>query len=373
MKVNIADIVTQYKGIQKEIDSAVLNTLHSGSYVLSSNVKNLEQGMQSYLGVKHAFGVNSGTDALLLALMALGVGPGDEVILPSFSIIVDAAVVAFLKAKPVLADIDPQTYNLDPKEVEKKITDKTKAIIVVHLYGQVADMDALNAVAKKKGIPIIEDACQAIGATYKNKKAGALGTIGCFSFYPTKNLGTFGDGGLVTTDNDSLAEKIRVLRTHGDIGNYNHPTFGINSRLDEIHAAILCVKLRYIDNWNSARRKNAHHYSQALKDIKGIVVPKEKDDCFHVYHQYTIRVSQRDKLREFLKQNDITSMIYYPKPIHQQGALSSYGYKTGDFPETEKAASEVLSIPVYAELEAPMQDFVIEKIKAFYSLSLTSV
>lgn len=366
MKVNIADLVSQYQSVREEIDGAVIRTLQSGRYILGDNVKALEDQLAHYCNTQYAIGVNSGTDALWLSLMALGVGQGDEVIIPAFSIIVDAAVVCLLKAKPVFADIDASTFNLAPGALEKRITDRTKAIVAVHLYGQTADMDPILAIAQRHGIPIIEDACQAIGARYKERKAGSMGEAGCFSFYPTKNLSTYGDGGLITTNNRALAEKIRLLRTHGDVGQYNHILIGHNSRLDEIHAAILGVKLGRIDAWNQKRRKNAYRYTSALQGIKGLKIPEEHDSCYHVYHQYTLRSRKRDALRGYLKSQGVVTAVYYPIPLHLQRALAYLGYHPGDFPECEKASQEVLSIPVYAELELDKIEYVIDRIYSFF-------
>lgn len=366
MRVDIADLASQYQGVKEEIEEAVIRTLRSGRYILGDNVKELEDQLAHYCGTEHAIGVNSGTDALWLSLMALGVGPGDEVIIPAFTIIVDAAVVCLLKAKPVFTDIDPSTFNLAPGALEKRITDRTKAIVAVHLYGQTADMDQILAIARNHGIPIVEDACQAIGAQYKERKSGSMGDVGCFSFYPTKNLSTYGDGGLVTTNDQALAEKIRLLRTHGDVGQYNHILIGHNSRLDEIHAAILRAKLGRIDAWNQARRKNAQRYTSALQGIKGLKIPTEHGSCYHVYHQYTLRTHKRDWLRSFLKSQGVVTAVYYPIPLHLQKALAYLGYRPGDFPECEKASQEVLSIPVYAELESAKIDYVIDRIYSFF-------
>jgi dTDP-4-amino-4,6-dideoxygalactose transaminase len=366
MRVNIADLISQYQCIQGDIEEAVIRTLRSGRYILGDNVKALEDQLAHYCNTQYAIGVNSGTDALWLSLMALDVGQGDEVIVPAFSIIVDAAVVCLLKAKPVFAEIDPSTFNLDPGGLEKRITDRTKAIIAVHLYGQTADMDQILTIARNQGIRIVEDACQAIGAQYKNRKSGSMGDVGCFSFYPTKNLSAYGDGGLITTNDQTLAEKIRLLRNHGDIGQYNHILIGHNSRIDEIQAAILMAKLGRIDAWNQARRKNAHRYTSALQGIKGLKIPIEHGSCYHVYHQYTLRTKRRDGLRNFLKSQGIVTAVYYPIPLHLQKALAYLGYHPGDFPECEKASQEVLSIPVYAELESDKIEYVIDRIYSFF-------
>ncbi len=369
MKVNIADLVAQHESIREEIEENVLRTLRGGSYILGENVKAFETELAHYCGVEYAIGVNSGTDALWLSLMALGVGPGDEVIVPAFTIVVDAAVVCLLKAKPVFVDIDPATFNLDPRRLEERITARTKAVIAVHLYGQGADMDPIVDIARQHGIAVIEDACQAIGAQYKGRKAGSIGDVGCFSFYPTKNLGTYGDGGLITTNEKALAEKLRLLRAQGDAGEYNHVMIGINSRLDEIHAAILRVKSKHVDLWNEARRRNARRYAAALQNVKGLVTPYEDKNCYHVYHQYTIRTPRREELRSFLKQRGVTTAVYYPIPLHLQKSLAYLGYSQGEFTASEKAAQEVLSIPVYAELEPEKVDDICDCIKECFHAS----
>ena len=367
MRVNIADLVSQYRGIQAEIEEAVVRVLRSGSYVLGENVRALEAEMARYCGVRYALGVNSGTDALLLALMALDVGPGDEVIVPAFTIIVDAAVVCLLRAKPVFVDIDPNTFNIDVNQLEQRITERTKAIVAVHLYGQMAEMDKIVTIALAHDIAVVEDACQAIGAEHRSRRAGSVGQIGCFSFYPTKNLGAYGDGGLIATDDEGLWQKIRLLRAHGDVGQYDHVTIGLNSRLDEIQAAILRAKLTRVDTWNDARRRNAQRYTASLEAVDGIEAPRQTADSHHVYHQYTIRAKNRDSLQQYLKEHDITTAIYYPIPLHLQKALNHLTYKPGDFPASERASREVLSLPVYAELEADKIDYVVDLVRSFFS------
>jgi dTDP-4-amino-4,6-dideoxygalactose transaminase len=366
VRVNIADLVSQYSGIQAEIEEAVVRVLRSGSYVLGDNVRALEVEMARYCGTKYAVGVNSGTDALLLALMALDVGPGDEVILPAFTIIVDASVVCLLKAKPVFVDIDLGTFNLDVNQLENRITERTKAIVAVHLYGQMAEMDKILAVARTHRIAVVEDACQAIGGEHRSRRAGSVGQIGCFSFYPTKNLGAYGDGGLVTTDDEALWQKIRLLRAHGDVGQYDHVAIGLNSRLDEIQAAILRAKLTRVDAWNDARRRNAQRYTASLEGFDGIDVPRQTTDSHHVYHQYTIRAKNRDRLQQYLREHDITTAVYYPIPLHLQKALKHLAYKPGDLPASERASREVLSLPVYAELEADKIEYVIDRVGSFF-------
>ncbi len=369
IRVNIADLLSQYNSVKDEVDEAVNKVLRSGSYIMGANVKELETEFAYYCGVEHAIGVNSGTDALWLSLQALGIEPGDEVIVPAFTIIVDAAVICQLKAIPVFVDIDPAIFNIDPTQLSKRITKRTKAIIAVHLFGQTVDIDPIMEIAKSHNIKVIEDACQAIGAQYKGRKAGSLADIGCFSFYPTKNLGAYGDGGMITTNDKTLDVKIRLLRHHGDAGQYNNIVIGHNSRLDEIQAAILKVKLKHLNSWNRARRDNAQRYNSALRSIKGLTTPQEHTDCYHIYHQYTIRTSERSELQRHLREHGIASFVYYPIPLHMQKALSQLGYRPGDFPESESACQQVLSLPVYAELESVKLDYVIMQIQSFFRIS----
>lgn len=366
MKVNIADLALQYTGIQDEIEEAVLGVLRGGRYVMGENHKALEIEFAKYCGAQYAVGVNSGTDSLWLSLQALGIQPGDEVIVPAFTIMADASVVCQLKARPVFADIDPATFNLDPDDLSKKITKKTRAIVAVDLYGQPFDVESIMSIARQNNIPVVEDACQAIGAIYKERRAGSLGDIGCFSFYPTKNLGACGDGGMIVTNDEKIAEKVRLLRHHGDAGQYNNIMIGHNSRLDEVQAAIIRIKLKYIDAWNKARRNNAKNYNAVLSGISGLVTPREKSGCYHIYHQYVIRTDKRDELRQHLQEADITTLIYYPRPLHLQKALEYLGYKKGDFPQSEKACREVLAIPIYAELEPAQLDYVTQQIQSFF-------
>lgn len=351
------DLQKQYKSIKPEIDKAIQSVLDSGQFILGEQVEKFEQEIAKYLSVKYAIGVASGTDALLLSLMVLDIKKGDEVITTPFSFIATASVIVNVGAKPIFVDINPRTFNIDPSKI--KVTKKTRAIIPVHLYGQMADMDEI----KTFQIPIIEDACQAIGAEYKNKKVGTIGDLGCFSFFPTKNLGAYGDGGLVVTNNKQLAEKVKILRAHGAKQKYYHQVIGLNSRLDELQAAILRIKLTYLNKWNNQRIKNAKRYNKFLN--KTVIVPNHQEG--HIYHQYTIRTSKRDKLKEYLEKHNIPSAIYYPLPLHLQPCFRYLGYKKGDFPEAEKAAREVLSLPVYSEFEKPEQDFIISQIKKFYA------
>ena len=347
--IPLLDIKRQYKEIGSEIQEAVLNLLESGNYVLGPAVQRFEAEVAEYCGSDYAISCASGTDALLLALMAFEISEGDEVITTPYSFFSTASVIWRLGAKPVFCDIDPVTYNINPCLIEAKITKKTKAILPVHLYGQTADMTKINEIAMRHNLFVIEDAAQALGAEYKGKKSGTLSNIGCFSFFPTKNLGGYGDGGMMVTNNKELADKMKMLRVHGSSPKYYHKVVGINSRLDAIQAAALSVKLKYLDQWNEARRRNAGLYNQLLSE-KDIITPKEASACKHIYNQYTIRVKDRDNLREYLKVKGIATEIYYPLPLHLQECFKDLGYKKGDFPESESAAKETLSIPVYPEL-----------------------
>ncbi len=359
------DLTKQYNNIKQEIDQAVHNVLDSGVFIGGEEVKQLEKEMADFCESKQAISVNSGTDALFLSLMALGVKSGDEVITTPFTFIATAEVIVNLGAKPVFVDIEPATFNIDPAKIENKITDKTKAIIIVHLFGQMVDMDKITEMAKKHNLFVIEDAAQAIGAQYKGKKAGSFGDVGCFSFFPTKNLGCFGDGGAITTSNQELADKIRLIKNHGSSPKekYLNLVSGVNSRLDSIQAAILRVKLKYLNDWNKQRKQNALYYNQELKGVGDITVPVIAQEREHIFHQYTIKTKQRDALKDFLKEKDIPAMVYYLLCLHLQPAFKYLGYKQGDFPEAEKASEQVLSLPIYAELTAEERKEVVETIK----------
>jgi dTDP-4-amino-4,6-dideoxygalactose transaminase len=310
--------------------------------------------------------VSSGSDALLLALMALGIKRGDEVITTPFTFFATAGSIVRIGAKPVFVDIDPETFNIDPGKIEAALSEKTKAIIPVHLYGQIAEMDDINSIANKHQLVVIEDAAQAVAALYHGKPAGSLGDAACFSFYPTKNLGAAGDSGMVVTDREDIANRLKQLRQHGEDSRYLHATVGINGRMDGIQATVVLTKLPFLNQWNQKRIENARYYTSNLKNIKQITVPVEKEYNFHVYHQYVIRCQQRDQLRHFLSENEIGSGVYYPKPLHLQPCFSSLGYNPGDFPNAEAASKEVLALPVFPELTHQQQDMVIESIKEFY-------
>ena len=361
--IPILDLTKQYAQIQADVEKTVLEVLKSGQYILGKHNKALEQELAEFCGVKRAIALNSGTDALHLALRALDIGAGDEVITTAFTFVATTEAIGIVGAKPIFADIDPNTFNLDPKELEKKITPKTKAIIPVHLYGQPADMVAIMEIAKKYNLYVIEDCCQAIGAELNGQKVGSFGDIGCFSFFPTKNLGAFGDGGLVTTNSDMLADRIVALRNHGGAVRYYHDEIGVNSRLDEIQAAILRVKLPYINEWNKKRKENAYRYNELLKDVAEVVVPRELDGTKCVYHQYTIEIPNRDAVHKYLQENGVGAMLYYPVPLHLQKVHEYLGGKLGDLPVTEEKTTRVLSLPMFPELTEEQQKTVVETLK----------
>jgi dTDP-4-amino-4,6-dideoxygalactose transaminase len=386
MKVPLLDLKPQYLSLKKELDEAVLRVAESQYFILGPEVEKMEKEFCDYLGCKYAIGVSSGTDALLLALMAINIKPGDEVIVPTYSFFATAGVVSRLNSIPVLTDIDPVNFNIDPEDVIKKITSKTKAIIPVHLYGQSADMEPLMKIAKEKNIFIIEDAAQAIGTEYKDGKCvGTIGDIGCFSFFPSKNLGGYGDGGLVTTNNDELAHMLRIKRVHGGEKKYYHKVIGGNFRIDALQSAVLRVKLPHLDKWSEKRRANANYYNElfiksGLAEDTGKINYDEKNQVllpkpvyknlpnvknYHIYNQYIIRTQKRDELKKFLTENEIGNEIYYPVPFHQQDCFLDLNYKTGDFPEAEKASQTSLALPIYPELTKEQQEFVVHKIKKF--------
>lgn len=362
--IPILDLSHQYAELKTDLEREVLKVLSSGQYILGENVKKFEKDFAKYNGAKHALGVASGTDALHLALMALGIGAGDEVITVSFTFIATVEAISYVGATPVFADIDPQTFNFDVKELEKKITPKTKAIMPVHLYGQPVDMDPILEIAKKYNLYVVEDCAQAIGAEYKGKKVGSFGDIGCFSFFPTKNLGTFGDGGMVTTNSDYLSERLASLRNHGSKVRYYHDEVGLNSRLDEIHAAILNVKFPHIDKWNAKRREVAYYYNELFKDVPEIQTPVELANTTCVYHQYTVKTPARDQLVESLKQKGVMAMIYYPMPIHLQAAFKNAGFKQGSLPVTEDLTTQVMSLPMFPEITREQQQQVADAVKS---------
>jgi len=360
------DLAAQYAAIGAEIREAVASVLSSQQFVLGKEGAALEQEVASFCGVAHGIGVASGTDALILALRVSGVAAGDEVILPPFTFVATGSAVSALGATPVFADIDPNTFNLRADEVEKRITPRTRAIIVVHLYGLAADMDPLREVGKRHRLPIIEDNAQALGATYKGQPTGALGDLACISFYPTKNLGAYGDAGMIVTNSAEADTRLRTLRNHGQASRYNSVEPGWNSRLDEIQAAILRVKLRHLPEWERARREHASEYSKLLSGVPSIQTPQIPAGHEHVFHQYTIRAQRRDELQKFLTDGKIGSAVYYPVPLHLQGIYAKLGHQPGDFPESERAATEVVSLPMFPELTSEQIQHVAESIAEFY-------
>lgn len=390
MKVPLLDLKAQYATMKEEINRALINVAESQYFILGPEVKKLEETVAKYTGTKHAIGVSSGTDALLIALMAIDIKPGDEVILPTYSFFATAGVVARLNAAPIFVDSDPVSFNIDPKDIERKITSKTKAIIPVHLYGQSAEMDEIMTIAKKHNLKVVEDGAQAIGVNYKDgKRLGSIGDIGCFSFFPSKNLGGYGDGGVVTTNDDALGDRLRILRVHGSKPKYYHKMIGGNFRIDEIQAAVLNVKFPYLDSWSAKRRENADLYSKlfieaGLAEEEGridydgnnkILLPKALyknskpgiDDGvtggvynYHIYNQYVIRVKNRDEMRKHLTENEIGSEIYYPVPFHLQECFKDLNQS--GFPVAENAANTSIALPIYPELTPDMIAYVVETI-----------
>ncbi len=387
MKVPLLDLKAQYATIKDEINQALIRVAESQYFILGPEIKKLEETVANYTGTKYAIGVSSGTDALLIALMAIDIKPGDEIILPTYSFFATAGVVARLNAVPVFADSDPVTFNISPEDIEKKITSKTKAVIPVHLYGQSAEMDKIMDIAKKHNLKVIEDGAQAIGVNYKDgRRVGSIGDIGCFSFFPSKNLGGFGDGGIVTTNDEALGEKLRILRVHGSKPKYYHKIIGGNFRLDEIQAAVLNVKFPHLDSWSAKRRKNAELYTKlfieaGLAEEEGRISYDEKNKVllpkpvyknnipsevtggvynYHIYNQYVIRVQNRDDMRKHLAENEIGSEIYYPVPFHLQECFKDLNQS--GFPVAENAALSSIALPIYPELSEDMIAFVVETI-----------
>ncbi len=362
-KIPIIDLASSYQLIKNEIENVVLEVLASGSYILGSNVTLFEEELSKYIETKHVISCANGTDALILSLMALGIRQGDEIITASHSFFATSEAIALVGAKPVFIDIQENDFNIDPDKIEKLITKNTKAIIPVHLYGQPCDILKVVDIAKKHNLFVIEDCAQAVGAKLNGKTVGTFGDIGTISFFPTKNLGAFGDAGAVVTNNEELARKIKQLRFHGSLKRYVHEYIGLNSRLDEIQAAILRVKLKYLDEWNVKRQKAAAYYNELLKNVKGIIIPQVKPGCHHIFHQYTIRLQNRDLVHEKLKELGIETIIYYPIPIHLQKAFEYLNYKSGLLPVTEKICNEILSLPIYPEIKPEVQEYVVEQIR----------
>ena len=364
MKIQMVDLRAQYQEIKEELGGVLAGILDSCHFILGPNVAELEREVAEFIGTKHAVAVASGTDALHLALLASGIGPGDEVITAPFTFIATAEAVSYVGAKPVFVDIDERTLNINPALIPEKITKNTKAILPVHLFGHPADMGKILDIANTHGLKVIEDCAQSFGAHYKFTRTGSFADAGCFSFFPSKNLGCYGDGGMITTDSDKMAEELRSLRNHGSKVRYYHDTIGYNSRLDEIQAGILRVKLKRIETYNRLRRERAAQYTASLSQISGITVPAELTGYFHVYHQYTIMTEGRDRIMEALKEKEIASAIYYPVPLHLQKSYKGLGYTEGDLPVTEDAAKKVLSLPIYPELPPEAAALVCDTIKS---------
>jgi len=359
MKIPFIDLQSQYRAYKGEIDSAIQNILDTSQYIMGAPVKNFEASLSDYVGVKHAIGCASGTDALLLALMAIGIKPKDEIITTPFTFIASSEVISLLGAVPVFVDIEPDTYNINAELIEDKITSKTKAIIPVSLYGQIADMDTINDIADRHNLIVIEDAAQSFGATYKSKKSCNLSHFGCTSFFPSKPLGCYGDGGALFTNDDELAEKARLFLAHGSKSRYDHEVIGINGRLDAIQAAILDVKLKYFDDEVRSRAEIGQYYIELLKD-KGIQLPAIKEERTSVFAQFTLQSENRETLIKKLNDNDVPTAIHYPKPLHLQKCYKSLNYKVGDFPVSEKAANEVFSLPMSPFITKEQQELIVK-------------
>jgi UDP-2-acetamido-2-deoxy-ribo-hexuluronate aminotransferase len=365
-KIHMVDLYGQYKKIKEEVDKEIFNVIESSQFINGKVVKEFQGELEKYLSVKHVVPCANGTDALQIALMTLDLKPGDEVITSNFTFIATAEVIALLGLKPVLVDVDPKTFLINPQEIKKRITSKTKVILPVHLFGQSAEMEMIETIAKESKLFIIEDNAQAIGANYfyKNgtkKKLGTIGDIGCTSFFPSKNLGCFGDGGAIFTNNDLLAEKIRSISNHGMKVRYYHENIGVNSRLDSIQAAVLKIKLKYLDHYNNKRIETANFYDNAFDNHPNIEIPDRTSNSNHVFHQYTLKTKNidRNKLQELLAEKGIPSMIYYPVPIHLQKAFKELGYKEGDFPVSELLCKSVLSLPIHTELDKEQLDYIV--------------
>ncbi len=372
MKIEMVDLRGQYLHIQSEINEAMQEVLASAAFINGSQVKEFSRNLALYNGIKHVVTCGNGTDALQIAFMALGLKPGDEVIVPVHTYVATAEVIALLRLVPVFVDCDEDHFTIDVNQIEDKITPRTRAIAPVHLYGQCADMEPLLEIARRNHLFVVEDTAQAIGATYAfsdgtRRRAGCMGTIGATSFFPSKNLGCYGDGGALFVDDDALAERVRMIANHGQRVKYHHDVIGCNSRLDTLQAAILNVKLKYLDRYTEARQQAAARYDELLKDVAGIILPKRTENSTHVFHQYTIRVlnHRRDALKAYLAEQGIPSMIYYPVPLHLQKAYIQEGKGIGTFPVAERLSEEVLSLPMHTELTLEMQEFIAERIRCF--------
>jgi dTDP-4-amino-4,6-dideoxygalactose transaminase len=367
MNVPFLDLKAQYRSIKDEVHAAIGEVIENTAFAGGPFVSKFEQEFAKFCNCKHAIGVGNGTDALWMSLVALGVGAGDEVITSPNTFIATAEAISLSGAKPVFVDVEEQTSNMNPALIQTAITKKTKAIIPVHLFGQPSDMDPILEIAGKNNLYVVEDACQAHGAEYKGRKAGSMGNTGCFSFYPGKNLGAYGEGGAIVTNDDALAAKMRMFRDHGQAKKYYHDIIGWNARLDGIQGAVLNVKLKYLNSWNDARRKHAKDYTAGLSAVKDMILPLEADYARHVYHIYAIRVKDRDKLMAFLGEKGISCGIHYPVPVHLQNAYSFLGKGKGSFPVAEKCAEQYLSLPMFAELSDEQVDYVVQQIKGYYA------
>lgn len=372
MHIPIFDLTRQYQQIQGELSGKLEAVLAGGVYILGENVAALEEEFARHCRTAHAVGVASGTDALKIALRAIGVGPGDEVITTPFTFIATAEAVHNAGARIVFADISLDSYNINPEEIKKRLTPRTKVVICVHLYGQPCAMEEIEDIAGERGLQLIEDCAQATGAEYKGKKIGSFGIAGCFSFYPTKNLGAFGDGGMIVTDDNQLAERMKMLRAHGSAEKFLHTVHGMNSRLDEVQAAVLRVKLKYLDEWNGKRRELAQYYNESLFDLEEqgfLVRPQEKENTRHVYHLYILRVKHRAEMMRFLETRGIGTSYHYPLPLHLQQVYKDLGYSRGSFPQAETAADEVVTFPLYPELEKKEIDYISDALHQFFKVS----
>jgi len=366
MNVPFLDLKRQYRMIKDEIDDALRRVVSSGIYIGGEEVSSFEREIAEYVSVRNAVGVSSGTDALLATLMALGVKKGDEVITTPFTFIATAEVISLLGARPVFVDIDEKTFNIDTERLEKAINKKTRGIIPVHLFGHMAEMDRIKRIAEAHGLWIVEDAAQSIGAMLNGRMACSFGDAGCLSFFPSKNLGAFGDGGLVLTNDDSIASGVRIIKEHGSEKRYHHSVIGLNGRLDAIQAAILRVKLRYLESWIERRIEHARVYNEGLDEF--VTIPLTKEGYRHVFNQYCILTDRRDELAKFLNERGIPTAIYYPKPLHLQPVFAYLGYGEGDFPVSERISRQILALPVFPELTLEEQDYIIKSIRAFFNL-----
>ena len=374
--VPFIDLVAQYQTIRDEIRETVDQVFETQQFILGEQVEQLESEIAAYCDARFAIGCASGTDALVLSLLGLGIGPGDEVITSPFTFFASAGAIHRVGARPKFVDIDPVTYNLNTEQVEAAIDENTKAIMPVHIFGQCAEMEPLWRISASKNVPIVEDACQAIGAEYRGRRAGVLGRVGCFSFFPTKNLGGAGDGGIITTDDPDLAARLKRLRVHGDIGGYNHVDVGFNSRLDALQAAVLRVKLRHLENWSEGRRQNARRYGELLRGhnlLSSVDPPSIAPDHRHVFNQYTLRIrgGMRDAIMEYMRGEGVGCAVYYPISLHTQACFEYLGYKADDFPESTRASNEVLSLPIFTELTEQQQNRVVDVLAEAVAASTT--